>query len=628
MSTHRRILSAIGGLLLVPGALSAQVDTWHLTYPIPGIEDQIRIGWSTLGTASGATVATLPYLSCVGGVAMSADRSTFYVFAENELLRFDTASRSQLTSLPAPVDCLEATMHISPDDRWWYFLSSVPGQNQTRYQIVDATTRAVVLDVTTEPVVGFVFSPDGSIRFELAVVGYGAIGPNAWRLRARTDPRTTTTAWEMPIACEFCGPAITANAATVYLQIATVQGPGELRAYAAHAGTERARTALPSVIREVRAGRDRLHLGGTRLVTGTCGENIFATLDPVTLELRRFASFPAECLYTYSGFILSQDESILYFATSRGSIIGTITRAEAFASATLRPLAPGTFMRFPVYTGRAIGPPSPEIVSLTASSNSVNLGWQPGSGEPPRAFTIRGAPRGHATITVDETGPAERYWMSPPLPDGSYTVEVTALNLAASSAPSPPVDFSVGDAGVPPAPIELVATTQADVSHLTWRPAPGPAPKEYIVQAAFAGTSRFADIMRASLPELRATRIPAGSWDVRVRAVTETGESPPSNVITVTAAACSARPAAPVGLNAIVTERTVTLRWAPSGSAEEYIVEAGTTAGAIDIVRFPTASPRPSIDTAAPPAAYFVRVRGRNACGESDPSNEIDIVVR
>jgi hypothetical protein len=72
--------------------------------------------------------------------------------------------------------------------------------------------------------------------------------------------------------------------------------------------------------------------------------------------------------------------------------------------------------------------------------------------------------------------------------------------------------------------------------------------------------------------------------------------------------------------------RYVMLVWSAVAGATDYVVEAGTAAGATDVVAAPVGAVT-SIGTGAGPGVYFVRIRARNACGTSAVSNEVVVRV-
>jgi hypothetical protein len=132
---------------------------------------------------------------------------------------------------------------------------------------------------------------------------------------------------------------------------------------------------------------------------------------------------------------------------------------------------------------------------------------------------------------------------------------------------------------------------------------------------------------------LTATGVAAGTYFVRVLAANAAGVGPASSEITVIVVgpvACTAPPPPPANLVGFVTGSTVTLGWSPStGGPTSYVVEAGSASGLADLATADTGSTAGSATfTGVGRGTYFVRIRGKNACGSSGASNEIQIVVR
>jgi predicted nicotinamide N-methyase len=93
---------------------------------------------------------------------------------------------------------------------------------------------------------------------------------------------------------------------------------------------------------------------------------------------------------------------------------------------------------------------------------------------------------------------------------------------------------------------------------------------------------------------------------------------------------CTAAPPAPGGLAAIVNGRTVRLVWDEPDTANGptvFIIDAGSSAGLANIATITVDGALRSLSVTAPPGTYFVRLRARNACGTSDVSNEIVVIV-
>jgi hypothetical protein len=87
------------------------------------------------------------------------------------------------------------------------------------------------------------------------------------------------------------------------------------------------------------------------------------------------------------------------------------------------------------------------------------------------------------------------------------------------------------------------------------------------------------------------------------------------------------RPASPSGLAAGVSGRHVSLSWQPVIGAREYVLEAGSSPGASDLVNS-VVGPATSVGGVAPPGTYWVRVFARGVLGIGPSSNEIMVEVR
>jgi hypothetical protein len=81
----------------------------------------------------------------------------------------------------------------------------------------------------------------------------------------------------------------------------------------------------------------------------------------------------------------------------------------------------------------------------------------------------------------------------------------------------------------------------------------------------------------------------------------------------------------PAPFTVTTSGRFVVLNWAGVAGAADYLVEVGSGPGRSDMLVAPVGAVT-SVSTFADPNVYYVRVRARNACGQSAPSNEV--VVR
>ena len=89
---------------------------------------------------------------------------------------------------------------------------------------------------------------------------------------------------------------------------------------------------------------------------------------------------------------------------------------------------------------------------------------------------------------------------------------------------------------------------------------------------------------------------------------------------------CTAAPNAPANLAWSRSGNIVTLTWtAPTTGnlPSRYVIEAGDSQGSSNLLVFPTTTNATSFMASAEVGNYYVRVRGRNNCGDSGASNEV-----
>ena len=82
----------------------------------------------------------------------------------------------------------------------------------------------------------------------------------------------------------------------------------------------------------------------------------------------------------------------------------------------------------------------------------------------------------------------------------------------------------------------------------------------------------------------------------------------------------------PSPFNVSVSGRFVVLTWAGVAGASDYLIEVGSSAGASDLLVAPLGNTT-TVSTYANPRLYYARIRARNACGVSAPSNEIAVQI-
>jgi hypothetical protein len=205
-------------------------------------------------------------------------------------------------------------------------------------------------------------------------------------------------------------------------------------------------------------------------------------------------------------------------------------------------------------------------------------------------------------------------------------VRVRSKNSVGTSGPSNEVTIS-GPTGcpLPSAPANFTAAATGLLASFQWAAANGN-PLSYILEAGTTSGAANLAAVDLGLTTQFATLAPPGVYFVRVRARNGCGLGPASNEVTLIVG-CQAAPSPPPNLTATVVGRVVTLSWpAAAGQPTSYLVEAGLSSGASNVANVDVGTLL-TLSANAPPGAFFVRVRARNACGTSGPSIEQTVVV-
>jgi predicted phage tail protein len=214
---------------------------------------------------------------------------------------------------------------------------------------------------------------------------------------------------------------------------------------------------------------------------------------------------------------------------------------------------------------------------------------------------------------------------------GSYYVRVRAINALGSSTFSQAATVVVGPCSTPGTPTNLAYTTADDLVTLTWTaPATGVTQGYWLYAGTAPGQSNALVTALGPTPGFFGPAV-YGTYFVRLAARNSCGVGPVSAELTVNVQPCTARPNAPSGLSSTVTQGVVTLNWSAPTTGNlpsRYVIVVGSVPGGADILALSTTSPATSFTAAAGPGRYYVRVLGRNNCGDSQSaSNEIAVVV-
>jgi predicted phage tail protein len=264
----------------------------------------------------------------------------------------------------------------------------------------------------------------------------------------------------------------------------------------------------------------------------------------------------------------------------------------------------------------------------------VTLNWNaPTTGGLATSYVIEaGSSSGSSNLAVFDTGNDLTSFVAGGVPNGIYYVRVRARNAGGTSPPSNEVVVVVGTAINPPGPpTNLVVSVVNNSVNLSWTaPTTGGAVTSYVLEAGDApGGSNLATFDTGNTATgFTAFAVPTGTYFVRVRARNAAGTSTASNEVVILVGVCSAPPSAPSPLTFVVAGNSITLNWtAPGGQVTTYVIEAGSQSGAVDLANVATGNTNTSLVATATSGTYFVRVRARNMCGTSGPSNEVVITI-
>jgi hypothetical protein len=187
--------------------------------------------------------------------------------------------------------------------------------------------------------------------------------------------------------------------------------------------------------------------------------------------------------------------------------------------------------------------------------------------------------------------------------------------ILVAPAPPPPPD--------PPANLIVRSIAGLDAT-LQWRPpAGGSPPTGYHLEGGAAPGQTLATIPTGTTTPIFTVTAPPGSYYLRVRTVSGSKRSEPSNEVPLHLSS-AVRPSAPEGLTALVNGPSLWLTWRntfaggrPEGALLDVAGAATTTIplGAGESFSYPN----------VPPGTYTLGVRTSNAAGASDPSNRVTL---
>lgn len=270
-------------------------------------------------------------------------------------------------------------------------------------------------------------------------------------------------------------------------------------------------------------------------------------------------------------------------------------------------------------------------VRALAVGGRVALRWDAGGGGRPLEHVLEaGTGPGLRDVAVVGTGRVSTAFDAQAAP-GRYFVRARARNAAGLGPPSPDTVVTLDASGhaVPPAPDVLTHGAFGSVVTVAYSPASGASPVDHVFEAGTAPGRRDLATIPVEFGGFTARGVPPGVYYGRIRARNPAGEGPPSREMQFVVGGVPAVPDYPLFPRAAVDGDVVTIEWPPPrlGAPVRYVVEAGLTPGATDVVlRTADATPR-LVVAGVPSGVYYVRVRGENAFGSGLASDEVTVRV-
>ncbi len=301
-------------------------------------------------------------------------------------------------------------------------------------------------------------------------------------------------------------------------------------------------------------------------------------------------------------------------------------------------------VRIQVATGSPGGPGAPGVpqgLAAGARGSSVTMNWTaPATGGSPSSYLIEaGSAPGLADLARITTGNPTTSFVATGVWNGQYFLRVRATNAWGTSAPSNEVPVAV-DLGAPGAPSGLTWSAADSSLSMRWNPpASGEVPAAYTIEAGSAPGLSDVALFSTGSPSTSYSASPVadGTYFVRVKSANAAGLSAASDEATLVVG-CTAAPGPPAAAQSQAlwdSSGLVHFVWTPpvlppnnSNGHTSYLVEAGLSPGLSNLGVFEVNASETFLHfLRVPEGVYYVRVKARNACGPSPPSNELRVVM-
>jgi 5-hydroxyisourate hydrolase-like protein (transthyretin family) len=277
-------------------------------------------------------------------------------------------------------------------------------------------------------------------------------------------------------------------------------------------------------------------------------------------------------------------------------------------------------------------PNGPTITSVTVAAGVLSIAWTPASfGPPATSFRLEAGLTSGSTAVTFPT--AATSLTLPGVPPGTFFIRVRAINASGLGGTSQEVTLNVDAAGNmrPTTPVSLVAWTTGSKLSVTWANGSlGPNPTSYVLEVLAASGGAPIVTLPVTNRHFLFNGVPPGFYFLRVRSRAATQVSLPTTEVMINVGNVPAPPGPPQNFSVSISGSTVTFTWtAPVvGVPTTYVLEAGTATGLSNIAVFNTGSAATQlVIPGVPPGTFFVRLRARNAQGNSPPSTERSFTI-
>jgi predicted phage tail protein len=290
-------------------------------------------------------------------------------------------------------------------------------------------------------------------------------------------------------------------------------------------------------------------------------------------------------------------------------------------------LGPGIFavalvaMLSIVFAAPAAAQPAPTNLQITVTGSTMHLTWVKPAGACQTTQIEMGRYPGGNDAAAVYIGPVESYNYTYPYP-GTYYVRVRCNIQTASNE----VMVVLG-AGAPPAAPEAVkAAVSGTTVSITWAQTSSGVTGYRLEAGSGPGLSNIGTFPVTGTG-LTVPNVPPGTYYLRVRSVSPSGQSVPSAEVTATVGPGGVAPGVPGPVQSTVNGNNVFLSWGgSSGNLSTYRLEAGSAPGLANITAVNVASTVLNVP-GVPNGTYYVRVRALGPGGQSAPTADAAVTV-